>query len=241
MIITKYCVYRYIDKKTKEIMYIGKTNQLFVTNRIDQHKTDNVGIWANKNEHYIEFIELPREDDMNYLESYLIRKYKPKLNIVLSSQDSPPFELLINENQWKNLEKYLKEKEDIIKKPMEIFSSKILGVQESNRIFAQHIENIVKEMSLKDKHFIKRICFCSDLSKSSVSVSLKDISGYYNIVSISDIQIICNRFISYTQESRIVGTYKEIKKIGFFNDYIIKEENIIFSSNPYLKKFLERL
>ena len=90
-------VYRYVDEQTKEIVYIGKTSQLFVTNRLDQHKTDNVGVWASKTPHYIEFVELPREEDMTYLESYLIRKIKPKLNIVLFTHVAPPFELTLDE------------------------------------------------------------------------------------------------------------------------------------------------
>ena len=91
----KYFLYRYIDDTTKEIVYIGKTQQLDVINRIDQHKTDNVGKWTQNNKFHIEFISVPREEDMNYIESFLIRKFQPKLNIVLSNNDKPEFNIYI--------------------------------------------------------------------------------------------------------------------------------------------------
>ena len=109
----KFYIYRYIDKNTNEIMYIGKTARLFVEERIKQHKDDAIGLWASNNEHYIEFIELPKEEDMNYIESYLIRKFMPKYNIIFADDSKlPPFEIIIDESLWKNYNNYINEKED---------------------------------------------------------------------------------------------------------------------------------
>lgn len=35
----KHCIYRYIDKNTKEILYVGKTD-ISLENRIHQHSTE---------------------------------------------------------------------------------------------------------------------------------------------------------------------------------------------------------
>ena len=237
----QFYVYRYIDSKTNEIMYIGKTNQPFVTTRIDQHKTDNVGIWANNNKHYIEFIELPREEDMNYIESYLIRKEKPILNIVLSTQDAPPFEILIKDSEWKNLKDFLQEQNEIKTLPNKIFAKNIVLIQESNKLFSETINDIINRLSLQDKNFIKKLCFSNDLNNPQFSISHLEFCKNYNITNILEINPICDRLISYTQKSRIEGTTTEINLVGIFNNYIINEKDILFFPNSYIKKFLERI
>lgn len=222
-------------------MYVGKTNQLFVTNRLEQHKTDNVGKWASNNEHYIEFIELPREEDMNYIESYLIRKHKPELNIILATQTAPPFEIIIEPNQWINLDKYLKEIKEAKRKHIDIFTNNFEQAQESNEIFSQNIKKIIENISVKDRNFIKVICFSNDLTKDSINIAISDIYKYYNINTLKEVETICNRFISYSKNSRIEGTLYDIKQIGFFDKFVLKEQNVILYFNPYVKKFLERM
>lgn len=229
-------VYRYIDEKTKEIVYIGKTSQLFVTNRLDQHKTDNVGIWASQTPHYIEFVEVPREEDMSYLESYLIRKIRPRLNIVLMAHTAPPFELQLDENKWINLDKYLSDKEKAKNSQSTIFANNVLLIQESNTLFQQTINNIVLAMSNVDKNFIKKICLMNDLYLPTCNVS-QDII----LKTFGNIEETCNRLVSYTTDSRIAGTITDIRKVGIFDRYEIGEDTVTFYFNPYVRKIMEVL
>ena len=100
----RYFVYRYKDENDK-IVYIGKTSQQYVTERISQHVNDPIGKWANNNKHFIDFIEVSREEDMNYIESYLIRKELPTFNtIFLDKNNPPPFELVIPNSVWIKIE-----------------------------------------------------------------------------------------------------------------------------------------
>ena len=229
-------VYRYIDEKTKEIVYIGKTSQLFVTNRLDQHKTDNVGIWASQTPHYIEFVEVPREEDMSYLESYLIRKIRPRLNIVLMAHTAPPFELQLDESKWINLDKYLSDKEKAKNSQSTIFANNVLLIQESNLLFQKTLKSIASSMDATDKIFIKKICLMNDLCLPSCNVSKNDIMRVFG-----DIENTCNRLIAYTTDSRIAGTTSDIRKVGIFDQYEINEEAITFYFNPYVRKVLEVL
>lgn len=231
----EYYVYRYIDKKTNEIMYIGKTGQLFVTNRLDQHKTDNVGVWAEKNEHYIDFITLPREEDMTYLESYLIRKHKPQLNIVLMAQYEPPFSIEIDESKWKKLDEYLKEKEMAKTLPSEIFINNIKAIEESNNEFNKTVSQIASTISMKDRNFIKKICFINNLDKGFITIPKNHIIFTF---STHNIEEVADRMISYGKETRISGTVNTIRRVAIFDKYEIKDENIVFTFNAYFKKIL---
>jgi hypothetical protein len=228
-------VYRYVDEQTKEIVYIGKTSQLFVTNRLDQHKTDNVGVWASKTPHYIEFVELPREEDMTYLESYLIRKIKPRLNIVLFTHVAPPFELALDENKWMNLDKYLADKEKAKTIQADIFASQVATIAESNMLFETTIRDIISEMTMNDKNFIKKICFMNKLTLSRINISIEGIAKAYPELSIEDA---CKRIVGFTRNSRIAGTVSDIRKVGFFDEYEIRDEYIILHLNTYIKKIL---
>ena len=164
----KYFLYRYIDDTTKEIVYIGKTQQLDVINRIDQHKTDNVGKWTQNNKFHIEFISVPREEDMNYIESFLIRKFQPKLNIVLSNNDKPEFNIYIPENLWINLDDYLTQKAEINEKPKTIISENITQIAQANSEFKLNVNDFYTDFQVQpfiieivSNHF-KRISFDID-------------------------------------------------------------------------------
>ena len=228
-------VYRYVDEKTKEIVYIGKTSQLFVTNRLDQHKTDNVGVWASRTPHYIEFVEVPREEDMTYLESYLIRKIKPRLNIVLFTHVAPPFEIVLDESKWVNLDKYLSDKEKAKTIQADVFANQIATIAESNMLFETTIRDIVSDMTLNDKNFIKKICFMNKLTLSRINISIDGITKAYPELSIEDA---CKRLVNFTRDSRIAGTASDIRKVGFFDEYEIRDEYIILHLNTYIKKIL---
>ena len=92
-------------------MYIGKTARHYVEERIIQHIDDPIGKWAKSNDHYVEFLELPKEEDMNYIESYLIRQYLPPCNTIFASDTRlPPFEIFISEDKWLRLDEYIENK-----------------------------------------------------------------------------------------------------------------------------------
>ena len=230
-------VYRYVDEKTKEIVYVGKTSQLFVTNRLDQHKTDNVGIWASTTPHYIEFVELPREEDMTYLESYLIRKLKPRLNIILATQIAPPFELQLDENKWKNLNEYLNEKEKAKTSQATIFANQVSLIQESNIMFNETIKRIASMINIKDKNFIKKVCFVNDLNQKSIFININELSVFDKETPTETL----NRLVAYTTDSRIAGTTTDVRAVGIFDGYDIKDNKVELYLNNYIKKILEVL
>jgi hypothetical protein len=195
-------IYRYKDITNDEIVYIGKTLQNSVKDRINQHITDPVGVWAKNNPHTIEFIELPREEDMDYIESYLIRKFVPKYNTILADASRvAPFEIIIDENLWKNLNDYLKEKIEQSEKlqglSKETISSNFLRLQQNeenfNSLFNEKIKNRV---TLTDLEFIKNLS--SYLEKDGfANVPKQHIYNLYNISTNEELREIFQRLISY--------------------------------------------
>ena len=131
----RYFIYRYKDIDGN-IVYIGKTTKDNIKERLSAHIDDSVGKWASSHFHTIEFLEVEKEEDMNYLESYLIRRYLPRFNIRLIDEiHPPPFEIIIPENRWINIEhikKYEKERSDKINKTV-------------TKNIANNIENILKK------------------------------------------------------------------------------------------------
>lgn len=78
-------VYKYVDKNTNEILYIGKTTGL--QKRIKQHSHEYY--FSNcKNDIEIYWCKCKNAAHMNLLEAYLIDKYQPKLNKALKCGDS---------------------------------------------------------------------------------------------------------------------------------------------------------
>ena len=131
----RYFLYRYKDKNNK-IMYIGKTLQITPRNRTSAHINDPIGKWASENEHTIEYLELPREEDMNYIESYLIRTYYPPCNTVFVDKNNPPpYKLNIPETDWKNIDDYLINEKEKAEKVENTVKEKI----------ANNVENLMKK------------------------------------------------------------------------------------------------
>ena len=94
-------VYKFVEKKSGEIIYIGKSNKS-IDNRIFAHLAGK-GIdekfkkYKNKCEIYIAL--LPNSVETDIIERCLINKYKPELNIV-DKQEGVSGYISINEPQW---------------------------------------------------------------------------------------------------------------------------------------------
>ena len=237
----KYFLYRYIDDTTKEIVYIGKTQQLDVINRIDQHKTDNVGKWTQNNKFHIEFISVPREEDMNYIESFLIRKFQPKLNIVLSNNDKPAFNIYIPENLWINLDDYLTQKAEINEKPKTIISENITKIAQANSEFKLNVNKFIESLSIEDKNFVKRIFVIHPINVKVIESNSDDFNSVYGDSCV--INDIANRLVSYNISSKIYGKKDTVDVIGLFDSYTIDntENRCIFILNPYFRSIIEKL
>lgn len=92
----QYCIYRYIDKNTSEILYVGKTDTI-LDRRIIQHKSEDKFRNINAD---IEYIELNNSMETRFLEFYFINKWKPALNVSDKYSEELSFELN-NDVEWK--------------------------------------------------------------------------------------------------------------------------------------------
>lgn len=105
-------IYKYVDKETGEIIYIGKSKDS-ITARINAHKTEE------KFREYVSrcniyYVELPNAVEIDLLERALINKYKPILN---DTDNLEGFSSLIqvNEPDWKEYGvKPLKQKDNVV-------------------------------------------------------------------------------------------------------------------------------
>ena len=95
-------VYKYVYDG--EIVYIGK-NDTDLETRINQHKLEEKFRPYLKADIY--YIELANAIMSDVVESELIRRYKPKLNVAKMCDWSG---LEFTEPEWKNLCRFLKEK-----------------------------------------------------------------------------------------------------------------------------------
>lgn len=96
MEISNFCIYRYIDKKTNKILYVGKTDVSLI-NRIRQHRSEA----KFKNiDAYIEYVELENSMETRFYEFYFINKWKPELN-TSDKYDAPLDVELVDNLEWK--------------------------------------------------------------------------------------------------------------------------------------------
>lgn len=103
--ISQYCIYRYIDKKTKEILYVGKTDTS-LENRINQHQSET----KFKNiDAEVEYIELKNNMETRFYEFYFINKWKPVLNTADKYEDELECDIIHN-FEWKLYVPEVKEK-----------------------------------------------------------------------------------------------------------------------------------
>lgn len=73
----EYFVYRYTDKKTGEVVYVGKTDHS-LSSRIRAHKKEEP---FKNHDCYIDFVRLSNSVETDSIEKLLINYYKPEINI----------------------------------------------------------------------------------------------------------------------------------------------------------------
>ena len=104
---TKPGIYQYMNSKN-EILYIGKAKNL--KKRISSYK--NTSSLSNRIQrmiyqiHRIETITTKTEAEAFLLESNLIKKNKPKFNIVLRDDKSLPYILITTKKKWPQILKH---------------------------------------------------------------------------------------------------------------------------------------
>ena len=240
-------IYRYVDKNTKEIMYIGKTGRLTVEERINQHITDNIGVWAKNNPHTIEFIELPKEEDMNYIESYLIRKYTPKCNIMLMDGDLPPFKIEIDENLWKSYEDYIEEKkhhnENMMKISQANVASNISEIMSANKEFDENLIRAIHNIDRTDKDFIRFLLTNYSAENGVISLPKAAISMFYRIEKENNlaIDIIIKRLCNIQFYGKIRGTMGQKALTQLFVDITKDETKLTFYLGNNHQYFIKEL
>ena len=98
----EFYVYRYIEKKTGAVVYVGKTN-CSLKARINAHKRES---WFAPYDCYVEFVKLSNEVETDSVEKFLINYYKPAINL----KDKVPFstvEISLSGLDWHPYEEYL--------------------------------------------------------------------------------------------------------------------------------------
>ena len=98
----EYYVYRYTDKRTGEIVYIGKTNRSLKA-RVNAHKREE---WFAPYDCNIDCVKLSNEVETDSVEKFLINLYKPAINL----KDKIPFltkEISLEGLNWIPYEVYL--------------------------------------------------------------------------------------------------------------------------------------
>lgn len=244
----KYYIYRYIDSTTKKIVYIGKTGRLSVEDRLNQHTNDKIGMWCKTHSYYIEFLELPKEEDMNYIESYLIRKYVPKCNVIFADNSKmPPFDIQIDENLWKSYEKYLAEKkkyaENMIKISQDNIASNISAIIESNTEFDTNLNETINNISGLNKQFIKFLCIHYNMDLKEMKIPFNSLLLFYKI-SENDCEkigsIICD-LQNIKFKSRLKGTVDTVCDIQLFKEICREKDNLIFKFGDNYRYILEKI
>lgn len=101
--LSKYCVYRFIDKN-KKIIYIGYTEDIYT--RMNGHfssknRLDKTGIYNEVK--IVEYISMPSKTEAQFLEKYFISKFSPKYNSKGNLGDNETFLIEFkNDFEWKN-------------------------------------------------------------------------------------------------------------------------------------------
>lgn len=245
---SKCYIYRYVEEQTKEIVYIGKTGRLSVEDRINQHKFDNIGNWCKTHKYYIEFLELPKEEDMNYIESYLIRKYTPECNIIFSDGSKlPPFDIIIDESLWKSYDTYMKERKEYSEKMMKIaqenIASNVSAIMKANAEFDNKLEQTIKNMHDKDKQFVKFLLSYNKTNSKIPQLSFNYFLLFYKIdnTNINAVNQIINRLKNVCFDSKMKGMVNQTSHICLFDDIYIKEDIIFFIFGENYKYILEKI
>ena len=100
-------VYRMLSS-TKEILYIGKAKN--IPNRLKSYVSDSsLAIRTERMlslTHYLEITTTTNESEALLLEANLIKKHKPRFNILLRDDKSFPYIFISSEHDYPRIEKY---------------------------------------------------------------------------------------------------------------------------------------
>ena len=100
-------VYRMLGKKN-QVLYVGKAKNL--PNRLKDYTTSkNLPIRTDRMlalTHNLEIITTTSEAEALLLESNLIKKFKPKFNILLKDDKSFPYIFIEKDSNWPQLSKH---------------------------------------------------------------------------------------------------------------------------------------
>lgn len=144
----EFYVYRYTNKKTNEVVYIGKTN-CSLKARINAHKREESFAPYDCD---VDFIKLSNEVETDSVEKFLINYYKPCINL----KDKVPFLTESIEMSGLNWEPY---------------SVYLSGLKTNLQR-----KNIVKKQALKQTYIYEKLEEAFYLGESSITLPFVDIS-----------------------------------------------------------------
>lgn len=221
MEISNFCIYRYIDKNTNEILYVGKTDSS-LENRINQHRSEEKFKNINAN---VEYIELKNNMETRFLEFYFINKWKP----VLNRNDKYEYELkytIDDDFEWKN---YVPEEKE---KPKRVYIPK----EERKRIWAEkyieegtyfdlkhlHMNNFSKEeqelfIFICKKYLEKGdryISFIVEIGEFEVVKTLLSKIQHYSLDYVLESSIGCMGYIDYIARKPLQEKYEFTARIN---------------------------
>ena len=224
-------------------MYIGKTTQNTVRERIEQHKTDNIGYWASAHPHHIDFFEVFKEEDMNYIESYLIRKHTPPHNIIFADNSKmPPFQVIVDESIWISLEEFEAEQKRHQQHLKEVstltIQERLLKIEEANKDFQMKSQALLDRTSPLTLQCLQQILECEKNSERTIQLEKSKIEKtIYDAKTLTFAEVLLE-----LQElgffSRVPGTINKSENIFLFEKVAINGECITFtlSDNAHLLK-----
>lgn len=212
----EYGVYKFVEKKSGRIIYIGKSN-VSLDNRIFAHLAGK-GIdekfkkYKNKCEIYTAI--LPNSVEADIVEKCLINKYKPELNVV-DKQEGLSEYIKIKELKWEAWD--IKKKKEQRKKSRDPFINMIQALSAddiANMLFAIQCEEIVNNelKVLREKPIIEK--------KKSGSIQITEYG---------------KRYIELLSKSKLCNLYKYLKISG------IPEEDINAYNYAQLIQYLLNL
>ncbi|MFR3569513.1 MAG: GIY-YIG nuclease family protein [Paraclostridium sordellii] len=106
-----YYLYRYLDPKSNEWLYIGQTKNLYA--RHLNHLSNKKEQWCN-NSIIMQYLEVPDKYNLDFLEMYLINKELPQFNTAGKNRMNTDFIKLNTDYKWKTYTK-----DDFIKNSIE--------------------------------------------------------------------------------------------------------------------------
>lgn len=183
MEISNFCIYRYIDNSTKEILYVEKTDSSLI-NRIKQHRSEDK--FKNIDAH-IEYVELENSMETRFYEFYFINKWKPELNT--SDKYDAPLDVELADNlEWKPFDTnwLIESKKRKKKKIRELSEEEKQELANGYMYFYMHILPM-DGFSVQRKRIFWFICTKLDFATHTASFSLDELEMLFPELSCDEI------------------------------------------------------